>query len=378
MGDVTAADRISRQLLSLQPGNLSPLLDLAEQAIETGEPEGIQSALAVVRQSDDPAVHARIAAQLLASDRRMDAQGLLWEARGRFEDHPRLTLLWLQHFAEPSDDEQARMAVAILEATDDWDVVASAFELYLGFLRQRGLVEWAARHHTEAYELSPEEYRRARTALLLSMEAEDWRSASRLLEEAAASSPASLPPEVWVISALTRWPNPGAMSLLRRLGATDPAGRWRYDVLGARLLAEDGRHVEARSALIALEGHVSSNPAALFDAGSVYETLPDLADLEAGCALREMALELEPRSMTYRLGVVDCLRETAQLEAGYGVALAGFEVVRDSEVADQLYDRLISALPAGTTVEMARDAVRERVDSSRPALRRWVEALGPR
>ncbi len=163
------------------------------------------------------------------------------------------------------------------------------------------------------------------------------------------------------------------MPLLRRLSDSDPAGRWRYELIGAQLLIEAGRLEEARTRLDAIRRESGDRPSVLFEVGEVYLSLQSVTDRQLGCFLVDVALTAEPQSARFRLERFDCLQQLGKTNAAFEVAMAGFEVVRDVDVADALFDRLIMVIPFGVTRQQVAEQLQETLRDSSPALGEWLE-----
>jgi hypothetical protein len=257
---------------------------------------------------------------------------------------------------------------------DDWDVVQEAFDYYLGLLEEAGLVEWAVGFYGERYDRDPTDYRTGRTLLMFQVVSGDGSGAARTLTLIRATAPRRFNPDQWVLSTLRQWPSPSALPLLRRLGDADPAGRWRYEVIGAQLLMEGGRYQDARSALeIVYEQHAEL-PAAVFAIAEIFLEFQTQPERDTGCWMMANVVEAQPRNPTYRLGFVDCLAEVGKTELAYRVSLAGFGTVREPGVADILFDRMVQSLPPDVSQTQVEEALRARLAGSNAQMQRWLEA----
>jgi hypothetical protein len=186
--------------------------------------------------------------------------------------------------------------------------------------------------------------------------------------------PPTQSPDEWVLGTLERWPTPQALPLLRRLGASDPTGAWRYQIMGARLLTEAGRLQEARTALTILRESGVSNSLAAFSIGEVYLAMPDRSDWVIGCDLMADALADDVRNIRYRTHLVDCLVDLGELQPAYGIVMTGFEMVRDVSSGDALFDRLYRVDSKGLHRAEIIDDLRRIFAGAGAELLAWLEA----
>lgn len=372
IGDISAANAVSDRLQELDPDDYRPLLRMAQSAFEEGNVESALNTVSSLAQSDDPWVIVELTELLQQHDQTLNATELIWTARGRFPESEEIALLWMR--AEQTRGAQWALDAAreVLLLADSWDIVLEAFRLYNVMLETAHLEGWALEHFQDEYDQDFSNYRLGRTLLMFQILAGEVDDASRTLATLRITVPPSLSPDEWVLTTLRQWPSPSALPLLRRLGEDDLQSSWRYDLIEAQLLAEQGRIDESRTVLETIRAHSGHIPAVLDDIGAVFTSLGTPTDQTMGCFLTGLASHEEPRNEAYRLRFSDCLRTLGKVELSFQIAMAGFEMVRDTVTADALYDRLLAA-PAGRTEQQIAEIIRPYLADRGSQLNDWLD-----
>ena len=374
IGDRAAIDRATARLLELRPDDPRPTLDLADEALERGDVDGAMAIMRPLFRADDPALFEQCITLLQNRGQALRASGLIWEATTRFPHSENIRLLWLVEGQNHTNAELLDGARQLLLTAEGWDVAQQAFAIYLPLIQEAGLERWASDHYQRAYEDSPRDYRVGRLALMFHIVNGDTEKAIRAFSLLKRTAPSVQHPDQWVLATLREWPNPGTLPLLRRLGSDDPTGRWRYEILQADLLNETGRFEESRTVLEGLQSRSSDNPAVLYGVGEVFLQFPQQLDQARGCGLMGDALELEERSIAYRVGTIDCMRDLGNTARAYALAMEGFAFVREVAVADSLFERVIMAIPKGVTRDAVEAELRAVLSHSRSEILDWLDS----
>lgn len=374
ISDSSAARNALDRLVELSPDDFRPILRMAEQSIQDGDLDGAMAFFAPILTSGSPEQVEDVVGMLREAGHPLRAEGVVWEARDRFPENPRITLLWLRESRNESQATMLAGARDIVLMADDWETVREAFELYRGLLDEADMLSWAAGHFQATYDASPTDYHTGRLALMLHIAAGDSVAAGRTHSMLAGTVPSSIDPDLWVLATLQEWPNPNVLPLLRRLGSNDLSGSWRWEIQRARLLAEAGRTDQARTTLERTRETARDNPAVLYEIGDVFLSLPTDMDASRGCALIQEALDSDERNLTYRLASIDCVREAGRVDDAYGLALDGFQYVRDVSAAELLFDRLVLALPAQQNRQEVERALRRVLRHANHGIQAWLDS----
>lgn len=377
-GDAEEGARVLARLRELSPEDTGPLLALASAALERGERDAARAALQPLAESDDPAQRRAAVDALLAGGDADGARRLLDEAVARFPDDDELALLALE--TAPPDDAQAMMAAAraLVVRASGRDVLFAAFDVYLELARRFGLADWAAEELAGEYLAGAGGEGVGRAALLAALATGRGAQARALLQrlDAAAAAGGGRRGAELVVAAVERWPHPGALPVLRSLGAGDDTGGWRFALAAAGLELAAGGEDSARASLEAVLAEVGDLPAVRFDVGRVWARFDAPSERAIGCRLQEDAMDAEPRHLAYRIGAARCRLDLGQVAAAYQLALDGFEVVRDPLEAQELLDLATRALPPEVSRDELHAGVRERL-RARAVLAAWLEAHIP-